>query len=70
MSNEDYNAVLQHGIEKIREESSRRWKNLDHRREELLDFNSDEYGYGVVHGLEIAAKLLDILKVTALKEVA
>ena len=68
MSKQDWNSVLQHGIERIRKESSRRWKNLDHSMnlEEKLDYTSDEYKYGIVHGLQIAQSLLDILKVTDL----
>ena len=61
MSKEDYNATLQHGIELIRRECSRRFclKNYD---DELLDFDSPEYRHGIIIGLGIAEKLLEIAK--------
>lgn len=70
MSKEDWNRTLQNAIERIQSESSRRWKNLDHSMnlEEKLDYNSDEYEYGIVHGLQITIRLLEILKVPELAE--
>jgi hypothetical protein len=63
MSVKNWNAMLQHAIDKLKTESHRRWSLLDHSSEKYLNYDSEEYKYGIVHGLHIAQKLLDIAKV-------
>ena len=67
MSKHDWNLILTHGMELIDKEAKRRRKGIDY-DPELLNYDWDEFRYGVITGLEIAAKILEIAKVTDLKE--